>query len=160
MLEQISIMKLISIFSIATILILIDQISKWFFTKKYYLQEYFISITYSQNTGSSFSLFQNIPYYSMFIIILSIIVIILILRSHNFFLKSTYLNWTFAFILAGIVGNLIDRIIFSYVRDFISIKYLFIFNPADLYLTLAIISYLLYEYSENKALKMQNSKNG
>lgn len=153
-------MKLISIFSIATILILIDQISKWFFTKKYYLQEYFISITYSQNTGSSFSLFQNIPYYSMFIIILSIIVIILILRSHNFFLKSTYLNWTFAFILAGIVGNLIDRIIFSYVRDFISIKYLFIFNPADLYLTLAIISYLLYEYSENKALKMQNSKNG
>lgn len=137
--------KLMEIYMISLILIIIDQITKYLFIDKNYFSNFMISIKYSQNSGSAFSLFANIDFYNYIIIVLSIIVLILIIFYNKYFLNNKILSASYIFLIAGVIGNLIDRIFFGYVHDFIAIKYLFIFNIADVYLNLAILAYLYYE---------------
>lgn len=138
---------LIKISLIIFFLTFIDLITKFIFTNKSFFDGNLISINYMENLGSSFGLFSNILYYNLFIIILSIIVLFVILYSYKYFLANKKLKLVFVFFIAGILGNTFDRLIFGYVRDFITIKYLFIFNFADFYFTIAFILYLVYEYA-------------
>ena len=72
----------------------------------------FISILSKENFGSAFSLFSGILLYPYFVIILSIIVLIIFFRYLDYFKQTKILTYSFIFIVSGIVGNLIDRIIF------------------------------------------------
>jgi lipoprotein signal peptidase len=42
-------------------------------------------------------------------------------------------------LLAGGIGNLVDRVVFGYVRDFLLVPWFPAFNPADVFLTIGII---------------------
>jgi signal peptidase II len=145
--------------SIIMLLIIIDQITKFLFTDKTYLKNFLIHIQYTQNTGSSFGIFSQANYYTQIIIILSIIVTAILAYNYKKFKKDKFLLLFFIFASSGIIANTIDRLIFGFVRDFIALKYLFIFNLADLYITLAIIFLLIREYSENKYLKNEKIHN-
>ena len=57
-----------------------------------------------------------------------------------------------SFALAGIIGNLIDRFFLGYVRDFIDIKIIPVFNFADAYLNIALILFIFYELNLWKKL--------
>jgi len=135
------------------VLTIIDLLSKSLFTNKIFFENSLISIHFSKNFGSSFGIFSNVSFYSYFVTFLAIIVLITLIYYKKTFFKNKYLTYTFIFMFSGILGNTIDRILFGYVRDFISLKHLFIFNLADFYITLAFILYLIYEASENKSLK-------
>ena len=51
--------------------------------------------------------------------------------------KSAWLNIGFALFIAGAIGNLYDRIVLGYVRDFLSFSFFPpVFNLADVFLTL------------------------
>lgn len=48
-------------------------------------------------------------------------------------------------IVSGAIGNLIDRLWFNFVRDFISIEFFsFVFNFADMFITIGVICYIIY----------------
>jgi len=148
--------KKIILFS--SILLFFDQITKFFFTGKTILSDFFIYIKYSENTGSAFSIFSNTQNYDIINILLSIIVLGILIKNIDFFLKNKYYFYTIILLFAGILGNLMDRIIFGYVRDFIALEYFFIFNIADAYLSISLILFFLYEYVEYSQLKELENK--
>ena len=126
----------------------------------------FISFIYVHNSGAAWGIFSGRP---IFLIIISIIVIALfiafyVLRLRKFKDKiSLWLSVSLGFIAGGCFGNLIDRIAFGYVRDFINFDFINfpVFNVADICLTVGIILlfiYFLFFYSkEEKLLKTESA---
>ena len=61
-------------------------------------------------------------------------------------------SFLFFIILGGSLGNLFDRVYYSAVPDFIDLHYeqfhWFIFNIADIFITLGIISLIILEFKD------------
>lgn len=124
-------------------IIIIDQLSKYFIKESLSLYESipiiknFLHITYVQNTGAAFSILQG---KTLFFSIISILIIILIVygvfkapvtkKSHRYVLSA---------IVGGAIGNLIDRIKFGYVVDFIDFRVWPVFNIADCAIVIGVI---------------------
>ena len=145
---------------IALILFLIDRVSKeyvinFFETnqiKELFLNDY-LNIFLIWNQGVAFGLlnFDNDLIYNfitLLIILISLIILFLAFKDKN------YTGYFFAMILGGSLGNLFDRIKFSAVPDFIDIHignyHWFIFNVADIFISLGIICLIFVELFYNK----------
>ncbi len=121
---------------IALGLIVFDQLTKFlirFFMEKgqsIVLIPNILHITYVQNTGIAFGLFQNS---TSLLIWFSVIVIGIILYLYD---KINFIPR--ALIVAGIIGNLIDRIFLRFVVDFIDFRIWPAFNVADSCLTVGV----------------------
>ena len=103
------------------------------------------------NTGAAFGIFTNA---SVILTIISIIIsvfIIIYLFSKNFH-KSDIEYFSLIFILAGAIGNTIDRIFYNHVIDFISLQFVSfpVFNFADICINIGVISLLIiYIFGKN-----------
>ena len=104
------------------------------------------------NTGIGFGLFssENNFYYnliSILIFIINIIIIIMILKTKDY--RVLFLTM----ILGGSLGNFFDRIYYRAVPDFIDLHYTnfhwFIFNVADIFITIGIICLIIVEFILN-----------
>jgi len=125
---------------------LIDQGSKFIIDNTLALYENLLiipnvlSFEKVYNTGAAFSILQNNTVFLVLIAILTIIsiLIFLIIKKNNI---NSYENIAFGFICAGALGNLIDRICFSYVIDFIRLDFIDfpIFNIADILINIGVI---------------------
>jgi len=127
---------------ISLILIFFDQITKFIFTNKYYTIGNF-GIYYAENTGAAFSILQGM---NLLFLIISIIVIIAII----YYYKRLPYKLPLILLLAGTTGNLIDRIFFHYVRDFIMISVWPIFNLADSFNTIGVLLLIYHFWKEDK----------
>ena len=101
------------------------------------------------NTGIGFGLFsfdQSLIYN----IITVIIIIINLVIIYVLFKLNDIREYFFLLILGGSLGNLFDRLIYSAVPDFIDFHignfHWFIFNPADIFITLGVICLILDEF--------------
>ena len=138
---------------IVSIIVTLDQISKYFITLNY---DYFLnknififSINFARNYGAAFNIFEgNRVFLSLISIISSLILIYFIFFKGRLNLLDRY---GLSLILAGSLGNGIDRIIKGYVIDFINLK-LFdfpIFNIADIAINIGCII-LIFNYFKLK----------
>ena len=150
-------------FGIVLFIFLIDRISKLYILS--ILEDTgFVDININQfinfilvwNSGVGFGLFsfeQSTIYnlITLIIILINLIIIYLIIKTIDFN-KYFYL-----IILGGSLGNLFDRIYYSSVPDFIDISYKdyhwFIFNIADIFITLGIICLIFAELLNYKKKK-------
>ena len=107
------------------------------------------------NSGIGFglaSMDSNIYYHVVtgIIVIVNFILIYLIIRS-----KGTY-AYLLALIIGGALGNLFDRIYYHAVPDFIDFHvanyHWFIFNVADIFITLGIIGLLFVEITKKEKI--------
>lgn len=112
--------KLIILFTI--ILTAIDQIIKYFVTtnleiyKSVKVIPNFFYLTYVKNDGAAFSMFSGSR---IFLIIVAVIVLIILIRSIIMDKKIKKIDvLSYSLILAGIMGNLIDRIFIGKVIDY------------------------------------------
>lgn len=137
-------MKKISLYSF--LFLLVDQISK--ILVRMYLNLYndvilipnFLSLIHVKNDGAAFSILEG---KKMFFILISIIVLIGII----YYIKNKNLKKIdyiiYGMLIGGIVGNLIDRIIYGNVTDFISFtilnKPMPIFNLADTFICVGCV---------------------
>lgn len=100
----------------------------------------FFYITYYQNNGAAWGILsERIP----LLIILSLVVLLIIYRYMYSFKTNKRNIMAFGFLIGGIVGNLIDRVMFGYVKDFFDF-YIFnynfpIFNFSDIAIVIGII---------------------
>ena len=132
------------------LLLFIDQITKFLAFLFQIKTKGFFYLTVAENRGSAFSLFSGVSWYNEVIIVVSIMLFIF---GVWFVYKNNLKNFELlVFILfgAGLLGNLIDRIIFDYVRDFIGVQHFAIFNIADVYLSLAALILIYYEMRKGK----------
>ena len=133
------------VYIIAIIIFILDQISKAIIStylelgKSIELIKDFFYLTYINNPGASWGILSNSKY---FLIILSIIAIVILIRYINSF-KNTKNNFIgLGFLMGGILGNLADRVLYGYVKDFFDF-YIFnynfpIFNIADIFIVIGV----------------------
>ena len=143
-------------FSIIIFIFLIDRISKLLIigSPETY-EQYGISITsflnfnLIWNEGIAFGLFSFTEkiYYNLLTILICLIIAVLIwlmFRSEGFE-KLSYIM-----IIGGSLGNMFDRIFYSAVPDFIDIHinnfHWFIFNVADIFITLGVFLLIYSEF--------------
>jgi len=88
-------------------------------------------ITYIQNSGAAFSMFQNKTGFliAMQLIVITIVLVYLIKRQKK---EHWCLLVSLSLIAAGGIGNLIDRAMNGYVVDFLDFRFWPIFNVADI----------------------------
>lgn len=137
---------------ILTILvILVDFFSKYIVSKLMTVNETinlidnFFRITYVKNTGAAFSIFSN---NTILVIIISVVVIgFLLFYIYKNKGNNKLENVSYAFILGGAISNLIDRLVYGYVIDFLDFEILSynapIFNLADTFIVIGVILFLI-----------------
>ena len=141
---------------VTTPVLAIDQLSKLYISAHFRLYETiplvpnWLDLTYTLNPGAAFSLFATMPagFRSVFFIVLSIVAIVvlgvLLMRPATTIASSI----SFALILGGTIGNLVDRLARSVVIDFIyfhhnSFSYP-VFNVADSAITVGVAIILIF----------------
>ena len=130
------------------VLLILDQLTKYFAKKLTYstpLIKNFFYLTFVKNTGIGFGLFQNTNPYLIWI---SIIALGFIMFYYDKIPKKTFPKVMVLFIAAGILGNLIDRLAFGYVIDFIDFRIWPVFNIADSLITIGIIGLIFYSFKK------------
>lgn len=122
---------------IATVLVAIDQIVKNWAAETLAkgditIIENVLYFKYAQNTGVAFSMFSDNRWVLVGITSLMIIIVLAVFLSGK--VSNKLELFSLSLILAGGVGNLIDRISLGYVIDFIDVRVInfAIFNIADM----------------------------
>lgn len=159
----------IAVFS--TFLVLIDQLTKFLATIHLKGQNDFtiirdvLHLHYLDggNTGAAWGVLSG--KITMFIVFTLIAVVIIFIFIRNIvdmtdnyslnLIKYKILNYSFATLMAGAIGNLIDRAAHGYVIDFIYFKLINfpIFNVADCYVTIScvvIIIICMFKLKDNE----------
>lgn len=154
---------MVSYLVVSVILIIIDQLTKYFTVQNIDLYEVvevipnIISLTYIRNSGAAFSILEGQMWF--FYIVTIIVVAGLIYYMYTEARENKVLGFLLSLILAGAIGNFIDRLFLQYVVDMIKLEFIdfAIFNVADSYLTVGVILLLIYTlYDERKTLKEDN----
>jgi len=135
--------KWIIIISTIALVLVADLVTKHFLFKvEYYnLIPNVISIASNGgNTGAAWGIFSG---QTIWLILVSVIMIVaLFVYNHFVQNKSVLYCLSFGFIIGGAVGNLVDRIAFQYVRDFIYLDFMPtfpVFNIADSFLCVGAV---------------------
>ncbi len=161
---KINLKKILLNFIIVSVIFLTDRISKIYILNiaqaegvvDVYLTTY-LNFYLIWNKGIAFGLLsfeENYVYNIISLIITLISIVILVMIIKNVGLKK----YALIFILGGSLGNLFDRVYYSAVPDFIDFHinsfHWFIFNIADIFITIGVIC-LIYDeiFFNKKAIK-------
>ncbi len=131
------------------LIVLLDQFSKYWIQKILPLNgaiklASFFSITHTINYGAGFSILQG---WRIFLILFTFFAIAVVFYYYKQ-IPNNLVSFYAALILGGAVGNLLDRILFSYVVDFITFSFWPSFNVADSAITLGAIGLVIYYWND------------
>ena len=152
---KINFKKILFNITIISLIFLIDRISKNYILKiaeqeslvDIYISSY-LNFYLIWNKGIAFGLFsfdQNFIYnlITLIIVVISFVIMILIIKTNGIE------RYSFTLVFGGAISNLYDRIYYKAVPDFIDFHiaeyHWFVFNMADIFITLGIISIIITE---------------
>ena len=104
-----------------------------------------LRLTSVENTGASFGIFQGktdiLTIISIITIIIMLVVMVLSIKNRNGWYRSALI-----LLIAGGIGNIVDRLMLSYVRDWIYFELIdfAVFNLADTGLTVGCVLLIIY----------------
>ena len=117
-----------------------------------------LKFTYIKNPGMAFGIqIGNRLFFTLFALIASIVILVYLfrLKPENFLAR-----FALASIFGGAVGNLIDRIAYKEVIDFIDIRIIRwpVFNIADIAVTIGMILLIAFVIFNNKDLESEEEQ--
>ncbi|HHT69588.1 MAG TPA: signal peptidase II [Firmicutes bacterium] len=95
----------------------------------------FLYVTYVQNRGAAFGFLQG--QVALLSAIAVVCLLFIITQWNKIMAKSSFVRWGVLIALAGAIGNLLDRLRWGAVIDFLDIR-IFIFNVADVAIVLGV----------------------
>lgn len=158
--------KHISCMIMIVLIIAFDQITKYFASLKLAdgsVAKFIpgvVQFKYAENTGMAFSMLSGARWVFIALTVVVCVGVFYYLFSNR--CKSLWLYWSLGVILSGGIGNLIDRIRFGYVVDFIEPTFVnfAIFNIADCAVicgAVVLVGYLLYDAFKDVKKPKENS---
>lgn len=120
------------------VLLIADQGSKYWARTVLYQQSsiqvipHVLRFSYVENRGAAFGMLQGQKFFFVIMTFLLIGLFFVYLKKVH---ANKWMKWTATVIIAGAIGNLIDRMLLGYVVDFIDfhIIWRYVFNVADIY---------------------------
>lgn len=154
--------KLGIFFAIATVVVVIDQITKAYVRAVMPIgaswpEDWLVRFTHVTNTGAAFGMFQN---QSLMFVFIAVFAIGLIVYYYQRLPTDAWLvRIALGMQLGGAIGNLIDRLHQGYVTDFIEFPNFPVFNIADSSISIgvAILAYYLLFVNREES-KAEQSK--
>ena len=149
------------VFVIGLVVLVLDQLSKfWVRESLYYGQSIplidgFFNLVYVRNPGAAWGMFGN--HTPVLIILAFVIMVLVIVFRKQMFGAIKCRNVVLGLLIGGILGNLIDRIRFSWVTDFLDFHigphHFPSFNVADSSICIAMGLYLVMSWLHERAEK-------
>jgi signal peptidase II len=159
------------IFFISLPLYLLDQLTKAYVILSISPEEPrkiipgFFDLVHITNTGAAFGSFRgNNTFFIGLSIVALLFVVILLVRRHRS--PDPWRDFSLALLLAGVLGNLTDRLLYGHVIDFLlfdlHIPYAHpwpAFNVADSCICIAVIFFVIHSFWQNKEPAAANPQN-
>ncbi|HOV21259.1 MAG TPA: signal peptidase II [Candidatus Ratteibacteria bacterium] len=148
--------SIIIFFLVFFISLILDQFSKTLVLEiikdgEVKITKYF-SLIFVGNKGVLFGLFSNLPMNIPIIIISFFVILILCIYAINSSKESKILHLFLGLVAGGIGGNLLDRIKYGYVIDFLDFKIWPVFNLSDVFIVSGTILTILYYIKRKKCI--------
>jgi len=153
--------------SIVLIIFFFDRITKKIiisltqenFGQPIFSSEY-LNISLVWNQGIAFGLFSFSESYTYNILTILITLVVFIIF-YMIIKNDGFKKFSLIMIVGGALGNLYDRIFFSAVPDFFDFHvgnfHWFIFNIADIFITIGVIFMILFEFIDNNKNKLNET---
>lgn len=151
--------------AVAVLTLVIDRISKWVVMASLRpgeswnpvaALERWVSLTYVTNTGAAFGLF---PDHGVIFMVIAVVVIAAIIFYYRYLPGDQWLvQISLGLQLGGALGNLVDRLRYGHVIDFIDFKVWPVFNVADssLFIGVVILAFYLLRHGEDWGLEIRD----
>jgi signal peptidase II len=125
----------------------------------------FFNLVNVPNTGAAFGSFKgNNTFFVIISLIALVVVTVLLVRYHR---SDPWRDVSLALLLAGILGNLTDRLLYGHVVDFLlfnlHIRYADpwpAFNVADSCISIAVVLFIIHSFRKEKASVEQSAGRG
>jgi len=161
-------MKIVSLVAVIFLLTL-DQVIKYFVDLKlknnspFVLIDKILQLNYLENDGAMMGFMSGKTGLMTVLALICVAVMLFVVFSGK--IKDYIDYWCVLLMIAGGLGNIIDRIFRGYVIDYIEVLFVdfYIFNFADCLITVAAFTLIFYQiyliYKEGKEKKMQVKTN-
>ena len=164
--DKINYKKILIYLFLVIVIFLLDRISKIYILNlaeinnlvDVYLTS-FLNIYLVWNNGIAFGLLplDKALLYNAVTLLITFINILILIMIFNY---NNYRSFFLIMILGGSLGNVFDRVYFKAVPDFIDIHHgdfhWFVFNVADIFITIGVVCLILSELLINKDIKNEN----
>lgn len=112
-----------------------------------------LSWTYIQNDGAAWSILEGKMWF--FYIVTSVVLVVLVYNMQKYGKGDRLFSWALTFILAGTIGNFIDRLRLQYVVDMVKLEFINfpIFNLADSLLSVGVVLLVIYVFADERKEK-------
>ncbi len=103
-----------------------------------------LGLTHIHNTGAAFSMLSGARWF--FVVLTTVFVVLALWVLYAKKITHPMGRWTLVLIVAGALGNLIDRALFGYVVDMFEVLFMHfaVFNVADIFVVVGGILFCIY----------------
>lgn len=115
-----------------------------------------LGLTHIHNTGAAFSMLSGARWFFVVLTLVFVVFGIWVLAAER--LRHPLGRWSWVMVLAGAIGNLIDRCVYGYVVDMFEVQFMHfaIFNVADIFVVVGGILFCIYYLFLHEGRKEEN----